>query len=745
MSTPPFPLDAIRQPAFLWSTDGRIAGANDLAETLAGQTLLGCTAADLVAICAARAPDGAQLAPGELPAARALGGEEGVRLPLAIAPADGVPTQVLATASPIRKRGRVAGALECWQTVASSDAPLPAHEERLGTCDETLRTLFTSMGEGFFLFELRTDGAGRPAGAVFLDATPAFEHLAGVPAGGLVGRDVAELLPGLAARQLERNATPAGDGAPWRFEAFSPTLDRWMDVHVFSLGNGRRFGAVVSDVTGRRLTEEALQRERVFNAGVMSTTAALIVVLDREGRIVRFNEACERLTGYAFEEVRDTPFWDLLIPSDEAGRVKKGFAELLGGRFPSVHENHWRTKNGERRLIQWANTVLADASGAVEFVIGTGIDVTEVRRAEVALRESEEKYRALFTSLDSGFCLQEILFDDEGRAVDYRFLEANPAFVKLTGLADAVGRTIREMVPDLEEHWFQIYGEIVKTGEPRRFDHTAAPLTGWFEVYAYPVGGPGTNQVAVLFTDITERVRADEALRAYAEDLRRSNEDLERFGYVSSHDLQEPLRSIVSFAQLLERRYRGKLGADADEYIDFIVEGGNRMQALIQDLLAYSRVNTTRDRQRPTGVEDVLAVVERRLDAPLREAGAVLTHDALPAVAADPLQLEQVFENLVLNAIKFRRPQEPLRIHVGARSRDGFWEISVADNGIGIEEEYFEKIFVIFQRLHTRDRYDGTGIGLAIVKRIVDRHGGTVRVESVPGEGTTFFFTLPAA
>ncbi len=656
--------------------------------------------------------------------------------------ADGTPGWTASRAVPVRN---AAGEVVEWYGAASDITARKRAEERLAASEKTFRTLFAAMGEGFFLFELRTDETGRPAGAVFLDATPAFEHLAGVPAGGLAGRDVAELLPGLAARQLERTAAPAGDGVPWRFEVFSQTLGRWMDVHIFSLGDGRRHGAVVSDVTGRQQAERALQRERDFNAGVMSTAAALIIVLDREGRIVRFNEACERLTGYAFEEVRDIPFWDLLILPDEAGPVKEGFAALLGGRFPGVHENHWRTKAGGRRLIEWANTALVDAAGEVEFVIGTGIDVTEVRRAETALRESEERYRALFTSLENGFCLLEVVFDEEGRAADARFLEANPAFARRTGLADAPGRTAREAIPGLEEDWFETLGEVARTGEPRRFIRPARPLPGWIEVYAYPVGEPGANQVAVLFTDITERMRSDEALRVYAEDLRRSNEDLERFAYVASHDLQEPLRPIVSFSQLLARRYRGQLGPDAEEYIDFIVEGGNRMQALILDLLAFSRVNTTRQEQRPTEVEDVLHAVERHLDARLRETGAVLTHDAMPAVTADPLQLEQVLEILILNAIKFRRPEEPLRVHVGARARNGFWEFSVADNGIGIEEEYFEKIFVIFQRLHTRDRYEGTGIGLPIVKRIVERHGGTVRVESVPGEGTTFFFTLPAA
>ncbi len=226
-------------------------------------------------------------------------------------------------------------------------------------------------------------------------------------------------------------------------------------------------------------------------------------------------------------------------------------------------------------------------------------------------------------------------------------------------------------------------------------------------------------------------------------ELERSNEELQRFAYVASHDLQEPLRSIISFSQLLERKYRGRLDADADDYIQFIVEGGNRMQALILDLLKFSRVETAAKPLEPTDVAAVVAGVVRTMEASLGEAGATVTVGDLPVVMADAAQLEQVFTNLLGNAIKYRRPDVPSAIRVMGRSAGSMVEFSIEDNGIGIETEYFDRIFVIFQRLHTKEAYPGTGIGLAVVKKIVERHGGTVRVESVPGEGSTFFFTLP--
>ncbi len=245
--------------------------------------------------------------------------------------------------------------------------------------------------------------------------------------------------------------------------------------------------------------------------------------------------------------------------------------------------------------------------------------------------------------------------------------------------------------------------------------------------------------------DITEWKEAEETLKRYAAELERSNEELQRFAYVASHDLQEPLRSIISFSQLLERRYKGRLDQDADDYIAFIVEGGNRMQTLIQDLLAVSRVTTKAAPIVETDAGTVIAGVVCDLADAIATATATITVGPMPRVMADPAQLEQVFANLIGNAIKYRRPDVPPEIEVSARDEGPMVEFAVRDNGIGIEEEYFGQIFEMFRRLHTHDEYEGTGIGLAVVRKIVERHGGEVRVESTPDVGSTFFFTLPAA
>ncbi len=254
--------------------------------------------------------------------------------------------------------------------------------------------------------------------------------------------------------------------------------------------------------------------------------------------------------------------------------------------------------------------------------------------------------------------------------------------------------------------------------------------------------GEGTLIVSIV-RDITGRKQTEERLREIAADLARSNMELEQFAYVASHDLQEPLRMVASYTQLLARRYRGKLDQEADEFIGFAVDGALRMQELINDLLTFSRVGS-----RPLELQkiDLNHIIERILSdlaVGIEEAGATVTYDDLPTLEADAIQIQQLFQNLIANAIKFGRPGVPPVVRVSAHPIRHGWAFAVTDNGIGIEPQYRERIFVLFQRLHSRAEYPGTGIGLAICKKIVERHGGTIRVESEVGQGTTFEFTLP--
>ncbi len=245
-----------------------------------------------------------------------------------------------------------------------------------------------------------------------------------------------------------------------------------------------------------------------------------------------------------------------------------------------------------------------------------------------------------------------------------------------------------------------------------------------------------------LLLQIQERERVEEKLKQTMAEFARSNSELELFAYVASHDLQEPLRMVTSFTQLLEKRYKNKLDKDADEFIEFILDGATRMQSMINDLLQYSRVGTRGKPFKLTDFESVFGQSLVNLKIAIDENNAIITHDPLPTLMADSTQMIEVFQNLISNAIKFRSKESP-QVHVSALKKRNEWVFSVRDNGIGIAPEFFDKLFIIFQRLHSRSEYPGTGIGLAVCKKIVERHGGKIWVESEPDKGSTFYFSIP--
>jgi light-regulated signal transduction histidine kinase (bacteriophytochrome) len=282
-------------------------------------------------------------------------------------------------------------------------------------------------------------------------------------------------------------------------------------------------------------------------------------------------------------------------------------------------------------------------------------------------------------------------------------------------------------------------------------DGTEVPV----EISLSPLEGASGSQVIAIIRDVTDRRRAEQELKSTAAELARSNEELQRvaaelsrsnreleqFTHVASHDLQEPLRMVSSYTQLLARRYTGKLDEDADEFIEYAVDGANRMQQLIQDLLSYARVGSRGRKFKPVDLNDVVQHVLEDLQAPLKESNGTVHTAELPAVLGDPGALTQLFQNLIGNALKYRAEEAP-RIGITAAATDGRWEISVTDNGIGFEQQYAEQLFTMFKRLHTREHYDGTGIGLAICRKIVERHGGKIWAESEPDRGSRFKFTL---
>ncbi len=322
-----------------------------------------------------------------------------------------------------------------------------------------------------------------------------------------------------------------------------------------------------------------------------------------------------------------------------------------------------------------------------------------------------------------------------------KITDVNSATEKITGCSaqELIGTDFADYFsePDNARAGYKL---VFQEGLVKNYELAIRHKNGWLTpvIYNASLYRDGDGQVVGVFAaarDITERKRAEE-------ELTRSNEDLQQFAYVASHDLQEPLRNVASCLQLLEKEYRDKLDPTADQYIHYSVEGAVRMKALILDLLAYSRVATKGRPPERTDCELVLDLALQNLHSAIAETGAVITRDPLPTILGDGGQLLQVFQNLIGNAIKFRR-DEPPQIHMSAAKNKNEWIFSIKDNGIGIESRHLDRIFIIFQRLHKRSQYDGTGMGLAIAKKVVERHGGQIWVESQPGVGTTFYFTIP--
>ena len=484
-------------------------------------------------------------------------------------------------------------------------------------------------------------------------------------------------------------------------------------------------------------TELELQEAEARYRTLVENATDSIVVL-QQGKTIYRNPALVELLGYSLDETADRSFLDNVAPEDR-DRVRTHYESRLKGQpAPEQYELNLLTGNGRRLAIE-ARPQVIDYNGAKATMVVMR-EVTERRRTETALRESEDRYRRLVE-----LSPEAVMVHTAGKLV-----YVNAAGVKLYGASDVgelIGRSVVDLVhADYQEMLIQRIQEIEnerKQAAPVemkavRLDGQVIDIEGRGTFITYQ----GKPAVLGVLRDITEPKRASERLREYSEELQRSNSELEQFAYFASHDLKEPLRTVVSFTQLLARRYEGKLDTDAQEFIAYAVEGTKRMQDLIDDLLEFSLIGRQPHTVKPTDCNAVFDQSIANLAAAIEENDATVTRDELPTANINASQLTQVFQNLVTSAIKFRQEVSP-RVHVSSRLEGTDWVFSVRDNGIGIAPQYADRIFTIFQRLNTREDYPGTGIGLAVCKKIIERHGGEIWVDAGPGDGTTFKFTIP--
>jgi PAS domain S-box-containing protein len=503
-------------------------------------------------------------------------------------------------------------------------------------------------------------------------------------------------------------------------------------------GNLRGFSEFSHDLSESKESEARYR-------GLLEAAPDAMVVVNSGGEIVLLNVQAEKQFGYRRDE---------LIGQKLKNIIPEGFAErLLADGLRSVEdalaqqigtgiELIARRKDGSEFPIEIMLSPLESAEGIL--VTAAIRDISVRKDAERHLAQMEGRYRGLLEAAPDAM----VVVNQAGEIVLLN-LQAEKQFGYRRD--ELVGQRVKNIIP--EGFAERLVADDLRSAEDalaqqigtgieliaRRKDASEFPI----EIMLSPLESAEGILVTAAIRDISVRKRSEEHLVKTMGDLKRSNDELEQFAYVASHDLQEPLRMVASYTQLLARRYKGRLDSDADEFIDYAVDGSTRMQRLIQDLLTYSRAGTNGTALREIFSENALKEAIENLRATIEESGAVVTHDQLPAITTDGTQLAQVFQNLIGNAIKYRGAEVP-HVHVSAMNNGANeWIFSVRDNGLGIDPQYFERIFIIFQRLHGPTEFKGTGIGLAICKKVLEGLGGRIWVESQPKNGSTFYFALP--
>ncbi len=623
-------------------------------------------------------------------------------------------------------------------------------QQALRNSERRYVNLFTTIREGFARFQAIYDDAGNVVDLRVLDINPAGAEISGKSFEEQVGRTCTEVWPGLDSRVFAIYREADETGEPVRFDHHSALTGKWYDVTVLRVAPHELI-VTFSDVTERKQAEEALRESEEKFRTLADNMSQFAWMADEKGWIFWYNKRWYEYTGTTLEEMEGWG-WQKVHHPDHVRRVVEKISRCF--KSGEVWEDTFplRGENGEYRWFLSRAIPIVDGHGKVSRWFGTNTDITERKRAEEALQERVVSIRSILRAAPVGI----------GMVVDRVIMEANDHLCEMTGYSreELVGKSARLLYPTQEE--FDKVGKI-KYGQIR-LTGTGAIETVWRRKDGESIDvllsssaiDPSDLSRGVTFAslDTTERKKAVEALRRSHDELdqrvrertaelERKNQELQEFAFVASHDLSEPLRKIQAFGSLLAGKGADSLRQEQRDYISRMVGAATRMQELLAALLNYSRIETKGEEFRPTPLGDVVLDAISDLEVGIRDAGTQVTVEPLSIVRADPNQLRQLFQNLLGNAIKYRRPEVGPVIKVSGEEQDGNCRIFVQDNGIGFEEKYLDKIFQPFQRLHGKHEYPGTGIGLAICKKIVERHGGTITARSTPGVGSTFIVTLP--